>query len=89
MKVLDESVIPKGLYCYTISEIVNDRIVKTNICPYLRNVHNKPEQMNGFCLYLDKGDWQEYGTDLLWDMVKECGVNEDIDFDEDLQFKYE
>lgn len=88
MKYDDETKIPKGMYCYTIKEITDDRITKTNVCPYWKITSNKPDQMNGYCEYLQKGDWEENGTNLLWDMVKECGVNDEIDFENDLQFVY-
>ena len=28
-------------------------------------------------MYLKSGDWEEDGTSLLWDFVKECGLKED------------
>lgn len=34
-------------------------------------------QANGFCSYLQLGDWMKGGTFLLWDAVKECNINED------------
>jgi hypothetical protein len=61
-----ESVIPKGIYCYD----------EDGICPHWTLNPFHPEQMNGFCSYLMKGDWQENGTMLLWDQCKECGVND-------------
>lgn len=35
-----------------------------------------PEQENGYCSYLQKGDW-DLSLGLLWDQVKECGINEE------------
>jgi hypothetical protein len=32
--------------------------------------------MNGYCKFLRAGDWQKDGTFLLWEQLKECGVNE-------------
>ena len=65
----DESVIPEGFYCYTGW---GDSFKP---CPYWSRRENKPEQQNGYCSFLDRSDWQE-GLSLLWDQVKECGINE-------------
>lgn len=66
---MDESVIPKGLYCYD---------TKTKkICPYHRIIEHLPEQESGYCDFLEIGDAEEGGTLLLWDMCKECGINMD------------
>ena len=38
--------------------------------------------MNGFCYYLNQGDFTfGHPTDLLWDGCKCCGVNNDIEDD--------
>lgn len=82
--------IPKGMYCY---EIING---KRYICPFWDKNENYSEQHNGYCHYLQKGDWDinaetdfyNYKTGekvemsgfpfgLLWDQVKECGINEE------------
>ena len=41
----------------------------------------KEHQDNGYCHYLKRGDWEEEGWSLLWDMVKECGIKDDVEFD--------
>ena len=46
-KSKDTSVIPKGFYCY-------DGKYK---CPYWDVREDKPDQENGYCHYLEKGDW--------------------------------
>ena len=93
----DISLIPKGFYCYLM---INGRQVN---CPYWSINETYPEQNNGYCSYLEKGDWdftkeigtwsirqddgtykkvrtsgEEMGlyTGLLFDQVKECGINE-------------
>ena len=71
MEKKDESVIPRGLYCY--SWISKGHI---KACPYWSSRPDKPKQENGYCSYLGYGDWEGNGLSLLWDMVKECGVNE-------------
>jgi hypothetical protein len=63
----DKNKIPKGMYCY--KSFHNKR----SICPYWSIREDKPEQENGYCSYLEKGDWETDG--LLWDQVKECDIN--------------
>ena len=66
--------IPVGPYCYSIKKIKGDKI-KICACPYWELRKDKPTQDNGYCHYLERGDWEDAGTSLLWDMVKECGIN--------------
>ena len=76
-----ESVIPQGCYCYTNMRDSGRKtednlpIFSVDICPYWDMDDDQPQQMNGYCWFLEKGDWEEDGTDLLFDQVKECGVN--------------
>jgi len=64
---MDESKIPEGIYCYD----------ENGLCPYWSKALDKPHQENGFCAFLNIGDWQEEaGFALLWDQVKLCGINE-------------
>ena len=54
----DESVIPKGLYCH--GKLVpdgNGGFKSVNMCPYWKRDLNRPEQENGYCTFLEKGDW--------------------------------
>lgn len=103
----DISVIPKGLYCYTIKKIVHDAnrgsIIETNPCPYCTTkMYGETEQP--FCSFLEKGSIHNNTTEneyekilkyfdgdenklkeelslfLLWDGVKECGINDEEDF---------
>ena len=68
-------VIPKKtFYCYT-----RDENNKCNLCPLWDSDKTKEYQEDGYCHYLKRGDWQENGTLHLWDQVKECGINDDID----------
>jgi len=64
----DINLIPKGHYCGS----------STFQCPYWELKIEKPFRRNGYCHWLEKGDW-EVGTEsydsLLWDRVKECGIN--------------
>jgi hypothetical protein len=62
-----ENYVPKGMYCY-------DGDYR---CPFWDVNENKDEQRNGYCHLLKKGDWEDDGTDLLWDKCKECAINID------------
>lgn len=55
-----EDYIPVGSYCRD--------------CIFLDKDDTKPYQMNGYCHYLERGDWQIIG--LLWDGCKECGIKD-------------
>lgn len=80
----DTSVIPKGYYCYD----------ENGKCPYWDLRDDQPNQMNGYCNFLGRGDWEvDIPEDfpphfpvsclsLLWDSVKECSENTDFDEDE-------
>jgi len=75
----DKTVIPKGDYCYTILETPskeNDFVLKINPCIYWRKDTGHDEQENGYCLFIEKGDWDFKSFGLLWDQVKECGIND-------------
>ena len=65
--------IPKGPYCYDGS----------GLCPHWERRADKPEQENGFCRHLNHGDWESEGLSLLWDQVKECGINNEWDEEDD------
>jgi hypothetical protein len=66
-KHVGEVEIPAGMYCYGEKN-----------CPFWDKAENKPEQLNGFCWLLGKGDWD--GDDSigeLWDQCKNCGINDE------------
>lgn len=75
----DTSKIPRGMYCYTRLKPSpeSNHLTKLNIevCPYWSRDRNRPEQENGYCSFLEVGDWEDNGVSLLWDMVKECDIN--------------
>lgn len=73
----DTSQIPNGLYCY---EYVDGKQVS---CPYWSKDPEEEEQCNGYCSYLELGDWEIDGLSLLWDQCKECGIKDDYDPFED------
>jgi len=79
----DKSKIPPGHYCYKRLQPYpnSNHLTRLNIevCPYWSCDRNKPPQENGYCAYLEAGDWEHGG--LLWDQVKECGINEDEEND--------
>ena len=83
--------IPHGDYCYSGWR-------KTfKACKYWSRNDEYPEQDNGYCSYLELGDWMDHpmntwgGPDhpcgqlhagLLWDQVKACGINNRYEDDE-------
>ena len=78
----DEKLIPPGSYCYIILDIISKGanyppVLKTLRCPYLSINKDHPEQENGYCAFLEQGDWDDGHGGLLWDGVKECGINEE------------
>lgn len=83
-----ESVIPKGDYCYDSLKMTDRKtekglpILDARNCPYWDIDDSQPEQMNGYCWFLEAGDWEEDGTFLLFDQCKECGVNQYEDDEE-------
>ena len=95
-----ESLIPKGIYCYTPVETPNEDngyVFLVNTCPFWEHYnpakHGKlPPEFDDpnsggpgcYCSYLKLGDWMEDGTMLLWDQVKACGINDDFDPWDDL-----
>lgn len=58
----DTSVIPKGPYCYD----------ENGICPYWSLNAYYSEQENGYCAFLDKGDW-ELNTEKKWRITYKDG----------------
>ena len=100
--MLDESVIPKGPYCYTpirTPEVQEDwekrGIFRICACPYWEHYDQKihgplPAEYaefqstyrGAYCKFLKTGDWEHDGTMLLWDQVKECGINDDWEDEE-------
>ena len=92
-KINDRSFIPQGMYCHgpLTQEGVNENgfpILKAHkMCPYWSNDPNLPDQANGVCSFmgLRDGDIDSLGNQvwLLWDQVKECGINDEDDPDEE------
>lgn len=76
-----EKEIPRGNYCYNH---VNGKEIR---CPYWFLTRLHESQNNGYCFYLEIGDWMEVPENqwsngnnitykgLLWDQVKLCGIN--------------
>ena len=80
----NEKYIPPGSYCYEFigAETPKDRIMPWAIyCPYREIIKDKPSQSNGYCHFLEQGDWEDGGTMLIWDGCKECGVYQSDDID--------
>jgi hypothetical protein len=60
-----ERMIPKGEYCYT----------SAGRCMFWDKLDGYDDQMSGYCHYLKMGDMDPDGTFLLWDQIKDCGIN--------------
>lgn len=72
--------IPSGLYCYEPQGKMDKHgRLKTKMCPFWGIDPNHERQNNGYCRYLDLKDWEDDGFPMLWDQVKCCGVNDEID----------
>lgn len=56
-------------------EVAPYQVPEREICPYWERRNDQPEQENGYCRLLGVGDWESEGLSLLWDQVKECGIN--------------
>lgn len=79
--------VPTGHYCYThVADPAFDAERRAAgregfipgrfiACPHWELRADKPAQQNGFCRLLNSGDWEDEGISLLWDQVKECGIN--------------
>ena len=74
----DEKFIPPGPYCYETIHITPDYVTKALKCPYWEHREDKPSQECGYCHFIEKGDWEENGTSLLWDQIKECGIKDEF-----------
>lgn len=70
-----EQYIPNGIYCHTHDHL--------HLCPFWDRDDEMDYMESGYCHYLKMGDhdfYEQHGyMSLLWDMCKECGVNEDDD----------
>jgi hypothetical protein len=50
-KIKDESFIPDGMYCHGMGSD------NEYICPYWDFDDERPHQENGYCHFMEKGDW--------------------------------
>jgi hypothetical protein len=78
MKKKDESIIPKGSYCYAFHGWKIGEEPKTTICPYFthKGVSKETGRHLAYCKFLEQGE-ENPDTMLLFDQVKECGINTD------------
>lgn len=77
----DPKLIPPGDYCYKMTSVLSQNIddqkyYEMEICPYWAQDVSKEASDNGYCAFLQKGDWGSPNTSFLWDHCKECGVNQ-------------
>lgn len=78
-----ERVIPRGMYCYEGSRNPASKTYKP--CVFWSINKKKAEryesvQAAGYCGFLKSGDWMRKAGGLLFDQVKECGINYDDKF---------
>lgn len=80
--------IPAGLYCYTLVSGKPGSIMPRRWrCPYWDWNPWAPGQFNGYCHLIKSGDWSYRNGGILWDMCKECGLNDD--YDEEMENNHE
>lgn len=79
----DMDAIPPGGYCdfsHTRQplEPTPEGLPRSSVvpCPFWARNPDAPDQAFGYCAKLASGDWMVEGTMLLWDGVKECGLND-------------
>ena len=74
--MVDLDSIPHGSYCYEVLSYDNETgRLNLKSCPYWLFRGDKPDMMNGECTAFGIRDWEVDYMSLLWDGVKECGVN--------------
>ena len=56
-----EKYIPYGHYCHATLENENE-------CPFWNFDNEKPEQDNGYCHYLKRGDWDLHGKGEIFNV---------------------
>jgi hypothetical protein len=92
-KIKDISVIPQGVYCYTYlkdgsyyvcpywSKIEGGEEQADGYCAFLEkgdlDIQNEQEFKDLKTGEITKGSELPFATSLLWDQVKECGINDD------------
>lgn len=72
---MDMNLIPHGEYCYTIEKILSDGTAVIIPCPFWSRRQDKEFDQSGYCSYMKMGDWENDELTLLFDQIKECGVN--------------
>lgn len=77
-------VVPHGAYCYAATGPMASRAgpdgthsvsMPVATCPHWSTNGRKRDRQDGYCRLMRVGDWMGRGASLLWDQVKECGVN--------------
>ena len=83
-KIINKILIPKNTpYCYKLRKGKRNKGswldgYKVKPCPYWKQLKEKDEYGNNICyckLLKQKSEYQD-PFNLIWDMVKECGVND-------------
>ena len=69
MNTVPEQVVPMGIYCYTPIKMV-DGALKIQCCPYWQIT-----EKGAYCKHLKLDSENGSVDNLIWDQVKECGIN--------------
>ena len=77
-----EKWIPEGIYCYRMNYDIYPYCKGTAyLCPFWEHKKDREHMEDGYCHFLKKGDLEFLEEDdflsLLWDMCKECGINDE------------
>lgn len=84
MKLIAKLLIPKKTpYCYTPTKRLENGY-KIRKCPYWKQLKEKDEYGEPicYCRYLKSRSEYEDPGNLIWDMVKECGINDEWEEEE-------
>ncbi len=77
-----KSVIPHGEYCYDqyVGEVDDSGIVHIKLCPYWDWDNELDNQNNGYCWFLENGDWNTNETAQLTNDKGEVVCAKDLPF---------
>ena len=86
IEMIKKLLIPKHtIYCYTLKKGKRNKKswingYKIKPCPYFKVLKEKDKYGNAvsYCKLLKMRSEYQDCNNLLWDMVKECGINDDI-----------
>jgi hypothetical protein len=84
---LEHPEIPTGSYCYKVVEVSSTidgkPVIKTETCPHWQKIDKGAR-----CNLLKEDHYAQCPFHLVWDQVKECGINLDRDYPPESQEEY-